>query len=64
MIHKSSYIAASAGFPEVTVPAGRVSGNLPVGFSFMGLPYSEAQLLRFANAFEVAIAPLPPPPLR
>ena len=62
--YKASYIAASAGFPEVTVPAGRISANLPVGVSFMGLPYGEARLLALANAFQLAAPRLPPPPLR
>lgn len=61
--YKASYIAATAGFPEVTVPAGQTLANLPVGTSFMGLPYTEAQLLRLANAFELATPRLPPPPL-
>jgi len=50
--YKASYIASAVGFPEVTVPAGRISANMPVGYSFMGLPYSEAQLLNLADAFE------------
>lgn len=61
--YKAGYIAAAAGFPEVTVPAGQVSGNLPVGLSFMGLPYGEAELLPLANAFERAIPRLRPPSL-
>jgi amidase len=62
--YKASYVAAATGFPEVTVPAGRVSANLPVGYSLMGLPYSEAQLLNFAYAFETAGPHFPPPVLR
>jgi amidase len=62
--YKASYVAAAAGFPEVTVPAGRISGNMPVGISFMGLPYSEARLLSLANTFQFARPRLPPPPLR
>jgi amidase len=61
--YKASYIAATAGFPEVTVPAGQISANLPVGYSFMGLPYTEAQLLNLANAFQLGISRLPPPRL-
>jgi amidase len=61
--YRASYIAATAGFPEVTVPAGQVSGNLPVGMSFMALPYTEAELLALANAFELATLRRPPPPL-
>jgi amidase len=62
--YNADYVAAATGFPEVTVPAGRVSANLPVGYSFMGLPHSEAQLLGFANAFETAGPHFPPPVLR
>jgi amidase len=62
--YKASYIAAAAGFPEVAVPVGRTSANLPVGYSFLGLPYSEKQLLGLAHAFERATPRLPPPALR
>jgi amidase len=62
--YKAGYVASAAGFPEVTVPAGRISANMPVGFSFMGLPYSEAQLLSLANAFELAAPHWPVPQLR
>jgi amidase len=62
--YKAGYIASVAGFPEVTVPAGRISAHMPVGFSFMGLQYSEAQLLSLANAFQIAGSPLPAPLLR
>jgi len=61
--YKASYVAAAAGFPEVTVPAGRISANMPVGISFMGLPYTEARLLSLANALQIARPRLPPPPL-
>jgi len=62
--YKASYIASAAGFPEVTVPTGRISENMPVGYSFMGLPYREAQLLGLANAFQIAGPQLPLPKLR
>jgi amidase len=62
--YKAGYIASAAGFPEVTVPAGRMSANMPAGLSFMGLPYSEAQLLGLANAFQMAGPHLPAPELR
>jgi len=45
--------AAVAGYPHITVPAGFVFG-LPVGISFVGKPYSEPALIRFAYAFEQA----------
>jgi amidase len=61
--YKASYIAAAAGFPEITVPVDRVSANIPVGYSFLGLPYTESTLLSFAYAFQNARPRLPPPPL-
>ena len=53
-IGSSSYAAVS-GYPNITVPAGFVSG-LPVGLSFMGAPGSEAKLIEIAYAFEQATA--------
>ena len=61
--YKAAYIAAAAGFPEVTVPSGLISANMPVGLSFMGSPYSEARLLTLAAAFERASPRLPAPQL-
>ena len=46
-------VAAVAGTPSLTVPAGEVQG-LPLGLTFMGRPYSEADLLGFGFAFEQA----------
>jgi amidase len=45
--------AAVAGYPHVTVPAGYVYG-LPVGLSFVGGAYSEAELIGMAYAYEQA----------
>ena len=39
----SSNAAAVAGYPDITVPAGFISG-LPVGVSFFGRAWSEASL--------------------
>jgi amidase len=49
----SSTIAAVAGYPSITVPAGFVFG-LPIGISFFGLAWSEPTLLKYAYAFEQA----------
>lgn len=49
----SSSVAAVAGYPNITVPAGHVSG-LPVGISFFGVAWSEATLIQLAYAFEQA----------
>ena len=47
-------LAAVAGYPHLTVPMGFVH-HLPVGLSFIGLPYSEARLLGLGYAFDHAI---------
>ena len=44
-------IAAVAGTPSITVPAGEADG-LPLGMIFMGRAYSEPELLSYAFAFE------------
>ena len=49
----SSQLAAVAGYPHITVPAGDVFG-LPVGISFFGRAWSESVLLKIAYAFEQA----------
>lgn len=49
----SSSLAAVAGYPSITVPAGFVR-ELPIGISFFGRPYSEPVLIRVAYAFEQA----------
>jgi amidase len=46
-------VAAVAGTPSLTVPAGSAHG-LPLGLTFMGRPYTEADLLGFGFAFEQA----------
>jgi amidase len=45
--------AAVAGYPHVTVPAGFIKG-LPVGLSFVGTAWSDAQMLGLAYAYEQA----------
>ena len=47
----SSTLAAVAGYPSVTVPAGDLFG-LPVGVSFVGRAWSDAKLLALAADFE------------
>jgi amidase len=49
----SSSAAAVAGYPNITVPAGFISG-LPVGISFFGRAWSEPTLIKLAYAFEQA----------
>lgn len=49
----SSTVAAVAGYPSITVPAGYTFG-LPVGISFFGRPWSEGTLIKAAYGFEQA----------
>ena len=49
----SSSLAAVAGYPSITVPAGTIFG-LPVGLSFIGGAWQEGALVRYAYAFEQA----------
>lgn len=52
--YAASYIASSTGFPEISVPAGKAVGNIPVGISFMGISGEDIQLLQLGYAFESA----------
>ena len=52
--------AAIAGYPDITVPMGFVSG-LPVGISFFGGAWSEPTLIRIAYAYERATRHRMPP---
>jgi len=56
----SSNAAAVAGYPDITVPAGFISG-MPVGVSFFGRAWSEGTLLKIAYGFERAIQARKPP---
>ncbi len=56
----SSSLAAVAGYPNVTVPAGEAHG-LPVGISFFGAAWSEQKLIRLAYAYEQATRHRRPP---
>jgi amidase len=44
-------VAAVAGYPYITVPAG-LRDNTPSGMGFFGRPFSEPQLIKYAYAFE------------
>lgn len=59
----SSAYPATAGYPNVTVPAGAVHG-LPVGLSFFGRAWSEPTLVRLACAFEQTVQARRPPRFR
>jgi amidase len=56
----SSSLAAVAGYPHITVPAGFVFG-LPIGISFFGRAWSEPVLLKIAYGFEQASRVRKPP---
>jgi amidase len=55
-----SSIAAVAGYPHLTVPAGYIRG-LPVGISFFGRAWSEPTLIKIAYAYEQATKHRRPP---
>jgi len=65
---RNGILASLAGFPAITVPAGfstpTVSApiGVPVGIEFLGLPFSEPQLLQIAYGFEQATRARKPPP--
>lgn len=59
-----TWLAARAGAPAVTVPAGYTQGGLPVGLEFLGLPYGDDLVLSIASAFEAATPPRRPPIVR
>ena len=61
--YKTSYIASAVGFPEVTIPVAVVKDNLPVGYSFMGAPYGEAQILKLADGLRDETVAVRPPTL-
>jgi amidase len=46
--------SAMTGLPQVTVPAGFMAGRYPVGVSFLGRMWSDADVLALAYAYEQA----------
>ncbi|WP_054889584.1 amidase family protein [Pseudomonas sp. NBRC 111118] len=49
--YASAYIASATGFPEISVPAGIIEGNLPVGISVLGLYGEDVKVVQLAYAF-------------
>ena len=56
----TSGLAAISGLPSVVLPAGTVEG-LPVNVGFVGAAFSEAELIRMAQALEAVLPPRPIP---
>ena len=59
----ASTIAAVAGYPHITVPAGYFRG-LPVGISFIGRAWSEGKLIKLAYAYRTGDEAAPPADVR
>jgi amidase len=59
-VFETSSMAAVAGYPNITVPAGYVEG-LPAGISFFGKAFTEDKLIKIAYAFEQATKMRRPP---
>jgi amidase len=63
-----TFIGSATQWPVIVVPMGFVGENLPIGFQILGRPWTEAQLIKFAYAYEqVSHHRRPPgsvPPLR
>ncbi len=49
----SSTLAAVSGYASITLPAGDILG-LPIGISFIGAEFSDAELIQYAYALEQA----------
>ncbi|MEI8152908.1 MAG: hypothetical protein WCG92_15080, partial [Hyphomicrobiales bacterium] len=47
--------------PSIVVPAGFTRSNLPAGITFLGRPYDDARMIRFAYAYEQATQHRRPP---
>jgi amidase len=56
----TAMVAAVAGYPHLTVPAGFIR-ELPIGISFFGRAWSEPRLFKIAFAFEQATKVRQPP---
>ncbi len=61
-IAAASTLPAVLGWPHLTVPMGTVDG-LPVGISFIGMPWSDERLLALGADFEREAGPVPLPGL-
>jgi amidase len=57
-----TFIGSATQWPVVVVPMGFVEENLPMGFQILGRPWTEAQLIKFAYAYEQVSHHRRPPP--
>jgi amidase len=57
----SGRLASPASYPSITVPMGYVHGSLPVGLEFLGLPWSDATLIKLSYSYEQATKHRRPP---
>jgi len=60
--NNSPLIAPHTGQPAITVPMGFTEAGLPAGLQLLGRPWGDADLLRFAYAYEQATQHRKPPP--
>jgi Asp-tRNA(Asn)/Glu-tRNA(Gln) amidotransferase A subunit family amidase len=47
--------------PSIVVPAGFTRDNLPAGITFLGRPYDDGRMIRYAYAYEQATRHRRPP---
>jgi amidase len=57
----SQVLSPYTGFPAMTVPMGYTHGTLPAGLTFLGRPFDEPDMIKFAYAYEQATKHRHPP---
>jgi amidase len=58
----SCALASQTGLPAISMPAGFTSDGLPTAMELMGRPFSDARLVAYAYAYELAGPRRRPPP--